>query len=390
VSDAVVSAASRRSDRGGDLELVRLPVGRSIAQAMREVAADGAVEFVEPNWLYSHHAASNDTHYSNGSLWGMYGDLTSPANPYGSQAGDAWANNHTCNADVYIGVIDEGMMVTHEDLAPNVWVNTLDPVNGIDDDGNGFVDDVNGWDFVNDDSSVFDGVSDDHGTHVSGTIAGAGGNGKGVTGVCWSVKLISAKFLGARGGTTANAIRALNYLVDLKRHQGLKLVATSNSWGGGGFSQGLLDAINASGADDTNMLFIVAAGNSGANIDTSPSYPASYATDNMISVAAIASDGTLASFSNYGAQTVDIGAPGVGIISTLPGRSKGKNVSSYGSYNGTSMATPHVSGAAALYASTFPGSTAVQIKAAILSKAAATPSLTGKVRTGGRLNVSEF
>ena len=384
----VVARASRRPDPKGDLELVHYPLGLAIAQAMGAVSVDDAVEFAEPNWVYTRGAVSNDTFFTSGQLWGMYGDLSSPSNAFGSQAAEAWARGNICNANVYVGVIDEGMMTTHEDLAPNVWTNPFDPPDGIDNDGNGLVDDVNGWDFVNGDNSVFDGTSDDHGTHVSGTIAGAGGNGRGVAGMCWSAKLISAKFLGKRGGTTADAVKAVNYITDLKLRHALNIVATNNSWGGGGFSQALKDAIDASGTAE--ILFIAAAGNATNNNDATPSYPASYASANIIAVAAITITGGLASFSNFGATSVHIGAPGSGIFSTLPKAVKGVITSSYGSFSGTSMATPHVTGAAALYAASHPGSSAQQIKSAILASAIPTASLTGKVSTGGRLDVSGF
>jgi serine protease len=388
-SEEVVAPAGRRPDAEGDLELARYPMGLSIAQAVRELGADPAVEFAEPNWVYTRDVDSNDPYFTGGQLWGMYGDASSPANAFGSQAAEAWAGGNTCTANtVYVGVIDEGLMTTHEDLAANVWTNPFDPVDGIDNDGNGIVDDVNGWDFVNGDNSVFDGTSDDHGTHVSGTIAGAGGNGTGVAGVCWNAKLISAKFLGRRGGTTANAVKSVNYLTDLKLRHGLNIVATNNSWGGGGFSQALKDAIDASGA--AQIVFVAAAGNDGSNNDATPSYPASYASGNIIAVAAISSTGALASWSNYGATKVHIGAPGVGIYSTLPKSVKGQLTSAYGSYSGTSMATPHVTGAAALYASSHPGATAQQIRDAILSAAVPTASLAGKVSTGGRLDASGF
>lgn len=386
--EEVVAAAGRRPDAKGDLERVHYPLGLPISQAIREIEADSAVEFAEPNWVYTHSIITNDPYVDGGQLWGMYGDGTVPTNQYGSQAAEAWTAGNTCSSNVYVGVIDEGIMFTHEDLAGNVWTNPVDAANGFDDDGNGYADDVHGWDFANNDNTIFDGTTDDHGTHVSGTITAAGNNGIGVAGVCWNAKLISAKFLGRQGGTTANAVKAVNYITDLKTHHGLKIVATNNSWGGGGFSQSLKDAIDAAGV--ANILFVAAAGNAGANIDTTPSYPASYTSSNLISVAAIDKNGALASWSNYGVNSVDIGAPGVGIISTLPKAVKGKITSSYGSYSGTSMATPHVTGAAALYASTWPDATAAQIKAAILGAAVPTTSLVGKTVTGRRLNVSGF
>jgi subtilisin family serine protease len=385
----------QRSDGKGDLHLVRLPFGLSVAAAMRGLQNEQTVEFAEPNWIYRHQAVSNDIYYTNGSLWGMYGNASSPANAFGSQAAEAWAAGHTDCKSVYVGLIDEGYMYTHEDLAANAGTNPGEIAgNGVDDDGNGYVDDVYGWDFAGNDNTVFDGVNDDHGTHVAGTIgAVGGGNGKGVAGVCWSVKLISAKFLGTNGGTTANAIKAVDYLTDLKTRNGIRLVATNNSWGGGGFSQALKEAIDRAGAAD--ILFVAAAGNGGRdgvgdNNDKSPSYPASYASPNIIAVAAITSTGAKSGFSNYGATSVDLGAPGSGIWSTVPKKSKGAVVSGYASYSGTSMATPHVTGAAALYAASRSNATVAQIKDAILSSTVFTPSLSGITVTGGRLNVSGF
>lgn len=380
-----------RGDRDlgrGELELMRIPPGLGVAAAMRELANDAAVEFSEPNWIHQHFATSNDPYYTNGSLWGMYGDATSPANQYGSQAGEAWATGNTGSSSVYVGIIDEGVMFSHSDLGANMWVNPFDPVDGVDNNGNGYIDDVRGWDFDGNNNSTYDGTQDDHGTHVAGTIGARGGNGIGVAGVTWNVTMITAKFLGRRGGTTANAIKAVNYMTDLKQRHGLNLVATNNSWGGGGFSQSLKNAIDA--GCNANILFVAAAGNGGLdgvgdNNDVSPSYPASYTSDCIIAVAAITSSGAKSSFSNYGATSVDIGAPGSGIVSTLPAKSG----STYGSYSGTSMATPHVTGAAALYAATHSES-ASQIKSAILSSAVPTPSLAGKVVSGGRLNVSGF
>lgn len=261
--------------------------------------------------------------------------------------------------------------------------------NGVDDDNNGYVDDVYGWDFDGNNNSVFDGAGDDHGPHVSGTIGGVGGNGVGVAGVCWNVKIINAKFLGSRGGTTANAVKAVDYLTDLKTRHNINLVATNNSWGDGGFSQALQDAIER--ANQAEILFVAAAGNDAFNCDSASScYPAEYPNANIISVASITNTGALSSFSSYGSTTVDICAPGSATTSTIPKSSKGKVVESYASYSGTSMATLHVTGAAALYAATHPGSTAAQIKAAIMASATPTASCNGKVLSNGRLNVGGF
>lgn len=374
----------------GEISLMRLPAGSNLADAVRVLSANPNVEYAEPNWTYQHTAVSNDTYYTNGSLWGMYGDATSPANQYGSQAGEAWAAGHTDCSGVYVGVIDEGIYYTHPDLAANIWTNPYDPADGVDNDGNGYVDDVRGWDFDGNSNNINSGgANDDHGTHVSGTIAGVGGNGQGVAGVCWSgVKLISGRFLGRRGGTTANAIKAVDYFTDLKTRHGMNIVATNNSWGGGGFSQALQDAIERANA--AGILFVAAAGNSGANNDTTASYPSNYPNANIIAVAALASNGTLASYSQYGATTVDICAPGSAVNSTVPKASKGAITPAYASYSGTSMATPHVTGGVALYASSHPGASAANIKSAILGAAVPTASCNGKVVTNGRLNVSGF
>jgi len=378
---------TKMMERTGDKEgflVVNIP-GQAL-EAMARVKGLPEIEYAEPNYIYTHCATSNDPYYTNGLLWGMYGD-TSPlkTNAFGSQAAEAWArtlNPNTGSSDVWIGIIDEGYMYTHEDLAANAGKNPGEIAgNSKDDDGNGYVDDVYGWDFAGGNNTVYDGAADDHGTHVAGTIGAKGGNGIGVAGVCWNVKLLNAKFLGTSGGTTTNAIKAVDYFTDLKTRHGLNLVATNNSWGGGSYSTDLFKAIDR--AQKAGILFIAAAGNEKRNNDRKPSYPASYNLANIISVASITSTGTLSSFSNYGLVSVDLGAPGSAIYSTLPGNT-------YGSYSGTSMATPHVTGAAALYASTHSGATAAQIKTAILGSVVLTSSLNGKCVTGGRLNVSGF
>ena len=310
---------------------------------------------------------------------------------FGSQAETAWANGNTGSASVAVGVIDEGIQFTHPDLAGQIWTNPFDPADGIDNDGNGYIDDIHGWDFDGNNNTIYDGgtrgSADDHGTHVSGTI-GAKSNTTGVVGMNWNITIISCKFLGRRGGNTVNSIKAVDYLTDLKQRHGINITASNNSWGGGGFSQALADAISR--ANTQNILFIAAAGNGGSdgvgdNNDATASYPSNYDSPNVIAVAAITSTGSLSSFSNFGATTVDLGAPGQGIWSTTA-------FNIYESYSGTSMATPHVTGAAALYKAKYPGATAAQIKDAILSAAQSTPtaSLAGKTLTGGRLNVSGF
>ncbi|CAN5361421.1 hypothetical protein BH20ACT5_BH20ACT5_06570 [soil metagenome] len=374
-----------RADRA-EVELLRVPSAARDA-VIATLNDHPAVTAAEPNWIYTKQATSTDPFFTDGRLWGMYGDRSSPANQFGSQAAEAWANDVTGSANVYVGVIDEGIQFSHPDLSGQVWTNPHDPVDGIDNDGNGFVDDANGWDFFNDDRTVYDGTQDDHGTHVAGTI-GAKANTIGPVGVNWNITMISTKFLGPSGGFTSDAVLALDYLKDLKTRHGLNIVATNNSWGGGGFSQALLDAIGRNAT--AGILFVAAAGNGGYNNDTFPSYPASYNTtsiagyDSVIAVAAIDKFGALAGFSQFGQTSVDLGAPGVDVWSTVPNNA-------YASYNGTSMATPHVTGGLALISSAFPTLPANKLKTALLRYGVTpTASLNGKTVTGGRLDLSRL
>lgn len=348
----------------------------SVTQMMNYLATQSNVQYVEANYLY--HASAtipNDTNFSN--LWGM----NNTGQVIGGQTGivdadidapEAWDLSKGSGTFV-IAVIDTGVDFTHSDLAANIWSNPGEIAgDGIDNDGNGFIDDTRGWDFVNNDNSPLD--DNNHGTHCAGTIGGIGNNGAGVAGVNWKVKIMPLKFLAASGsGSTANALKCLNYAVA----NGAKI--SSNSWGGGGFSQSFLDALQSAAATKGH-LFIAAAGNSGQDNDAFPAYPSGYDSPNVMAVAATDNRDALAGFSQYGATTVDLGAPGVNIYSTKPGNT-------YQYLSGTSMATPAVAGAAALVWDFYPTFTYTDIMRRIYATVDKIPSLTGKVATGGRLNV---
>ena len=343
--------------------------GMSVEQAIAKLEHNPHVEYVEPNYEIHVDVVPNDPRFPD--LYGM----RNTGQTGGTAGADikatlAW-DQFTGDPNIKIGVIDTGVDYNHPDLAANVWTNPGEiPGNSVDDDGNGYVDDVHGYDVVNNDGDPFD--DNGHGSHCSGTIAGVGNNNVGVVGVNWQAKIVGIKFLSAGGsGSTAGAIAGVNYAITV----GVRL--TSNSWGGGAFSQALLDAINAAGA--AGQLFIAAAGNSSANTDASPHYPSSYDSPYIVAVAATDDDDNLASFSNFGATTVDLAAPGVAIVSTTPGNT-------YQSFSGTSMATPHVAGVAALAMGRFGNVPALQIKNLLLSAADPKPQLAGKCLTGARLN----
>lgn len=286
-----------------------------------------------PNYELKASDVSVNDPYS-GNLWGINNDT-------GISARRAW-DVTTGSSDVVVAIIDTGIDYNHPDLAANVWVNPGETAgNGIDDDDNGFIDDVHGVNTVLGVANRGDPMDDnEHGTHVAGTIGAVGNNGEGVTGVNHRVKLMGLKFMDAGGGgRLSDAIAAIDYMVSMKVNHGVNIRVSNNSWGGGGFSPALHAAIDRARA--AGIAFMAAAGNSRQDTDLFPSYPSSYEVANVVSVAAIDTNQSLASFSNFGAESVDIAAPGVGIFSTLPnGR--------YGYLSGTSMATPHVAGALAL------------------------------------------
>lgn len=375
---------------GGELYQFKLPLGMTVEEGIKQLSTRPGVSYVEPNYKIhvddpktsadASMVASLEKKVSEGTpndldprLWGIRNDGQN-----GGTAGvdvgavPAWATTTGSpnGQGPLICVIDTGLDYTHPDLAANVWTNPNEIAgDGVDNDGNGVVDDVHG---ANLNAKTGDPMDDnDHGTHCAGTIGAVGNNGNGIVGVNWNATIASAKFLDANGsGSYADAIDAVLYATAIGAR------VTSNSWGGGGFSQALYDAFKASPA-----LHICAAGNNSADSDVSPSYPGGFDLDNVVSVAAIDRNGNLADFSNYGATSVDLAAPGVDIYSAKPG-------GTYQSLSGTSMATPHVTGVAGLVLSQFPNLTNDQLKARLLNSVVKEDELEGKVLTGGRVNAA--
>ncbi|MDT3673906.1 S8 family serine peptidase [Microcystis wesenbergii] len=358
-------------------EIWKLSGSLSVEKILAQYRSNPIFEYVEPDYIVTKGTISAQATFPNdpsfNQLWGLHNTGQSGGTADADiDAPEAW-DIQTGDPNLVIGVIDTGVDYNHQDLVGNIWTNPGEIANdGIDNDGNGYIDDIRGWDFAYNDNNPSD--VDGHGTHVSGTIAGKGNNGVGVTGVAWNAKIMPLKFLDDTGsGSTSNAIKAINYATA----KGVKL--TNNSWGGGGYSQALYDAINAAG--QAGALFIAAAGNDAKNTDTSPSYPASYNLANIISVASTTRTDALSSFSNYGLTSVDLGAPGSEIYSTTPNNT-------YATYSGTSMASPHVAGAAALLWSQNPTWTAQQVKNTLMNTGDSIAALAGKTVSGKRLNIN--
>jgi Tol biopolymer transport system component/subtilisin family serine protease len=353
------------------------------SNAIEALRARPDVVYAEPNFIRRATATPNDPRY--GEMWGL--NNTGQPSTFGGNPGSAgndiraeqaW-NITTGNRSVVVGVIDTGIDINHEDLHDNIWTNPGEVAgNGIDDDGNGFVDDIHGWDFAHNDATVFDyteptfppsasytGDLDDHGTHVAGTIGAAGNNATGVVGVNWQVSLMSLKFLTEDGtGSSADLLNAFAYAKAMRQlwessggTKGANIRVLNNSYGGDNFSQAELDAIRA--LSDAGILFVVAAGNEGTFNDLFPVYPSNYISPNLISVAASGGGGARAFFSNWGEATVNVTAPGEFILSTTP-----KNT--YKFANGTSMAAPHVSGSAALVCALSPSITMQKLRSVMM------------------------
>lgn len=429
-------------DNGAQLLRVQLSGSIGIDKAISMLSRQPGVKFAEANFIVGTQATSNDSQYTSGGLWGMRGDIS--GNKFGSAADEAWGAGYTGSSKTVVGVVDSGIDYRHPDLYLNIWLNqgeiptalrgvlvdtdsdgliTFRDLNhsanqsyvkdvngnryidagdllndirwedGIDTDANTYRDDLIGWDFVSNDNDPLD--DNRHGTHVAGTIGGVGGNGVGVAGVNWSTQMMALKFLAADGsGYTSNALKAVDYFTNLSKQApaASDFVGTNNSWGGGGFSQAMLDAITRTGA--AGNLFVAAAGNGGSdgvgdNNDTLASFPSNYSTkgtlgwDAVVAVASLTSSGGLSSFSNYGNTTVDLAAPGSSIMSTLPN-------GGYGALSGTSMATPHVMGALALIASVLPNATPQQCLDLLRQCLTYDGNLAGQLAWDGRLDLGKL
>jgi subtilisin family serine protease len=357
------------------LELVRLEAGDSVTAAKARFEREDGVLYAEPNLYRRAARAPNDPYFDR--LWGLHNTGQSVAGTSGTadadiDAPEAWEVT-VGSAGVSVAIVDSGVDLIHPDLAPNVWTNPDESgagreSNGLDDDQNGYVDDFRGWDWVEADKEPSD--ANGHGTHVAGTVGARGDNGVGVTGVSWIGGLMALRVLDEDGGgTVADLIQAYGYAA----REGARVV--NASLGSLGFSQAEHDTIK--GFPD--VLFVAAAGNTGTNNDLAPEYPCSYSLDNVLCVAASDQQDGMATFSNYGSTSVDLAAPGRRIFSAWPGASLAYS-------NGTSMATPHVAGVAALVLAHNPAASLATVRGAILGGVDLKPAFLGKTVTGGRLN----
>ncbi|HEY5667225.1 MAG TPA: S8 family peptidase [Gammaproteobacteria bacterium] len=374
VRGALLPLSSQSIELVPGLELVQTPL--SVAQAVAVLTNNPNIFYIEPDYILQPQAMPND--YYLGLEWGLHNTGQDIRNVLGLPDADidmpeAWDLVPPSAGTVVVAVIDSGTQLDHEDLHANIWVNPDEIAgNGIDDDNNGYVDDINGWDFFSNDNDPSD--ESGHGTHTAGTIGALTNNGIGIAGVCGdNCKIMPLRFLGPQGGSTSAAILALQYAVA----ENVKV--SNNSWGGGLYSQSLVDAIQQ--AAGIGHIFVASAGNDAFNTDASPKYPSSYDNWNIISVAATTNQDLLASFSNFGATTVDIGAPGFNVASTYMGNQ-------YYWMSGTSMAAPHVAGVVALLQASEPGLSAQQVINRIYDSARPMAALDGITTTGGMLNAA--
>ncbi len=354
VSEADSTIDQRLPDKSA---VVSVETGQSTAQAVQEIQAQDGVAYAEPNYLVHRQAWTNDPFLTNGTLWGLF-KVKAPT---------AW--NAARGDGAIVAVLDSGIALDHPDLVNNIWQNPSELDDGVDNDGNGFADDIYGADWVHGDGMPDD--EDGHGTHVAGTIAADADDGNPAVGVAPGARVMPLKFLDGQGsGNVGDAIAAIDYAVA----NGADVI--NASWGGPDYSTALEDAIRRAG--DAGVIVATAAGNDASDNDSTPTYPSSMSLPNLISVAATDSEGKPASFSNYGRYSVDLAAPGVDIYSTVGG--------SYEAWSGTSMATPFVAGVAALLRSAEPGISASAAVDAIRQGVRPLRTLDGVVLTGGQVD----
>ncbi len=364
-----------------DLQLVRLRKGVTVAQAVEFYTKSGLVEFAEPDYIISIGNTPNDPKFTDGTLWGLHNTGQNGGTADADiDAPEAW-NKRTDASTVIVAVIDSGARYTHEDLAANMWTNPGEiPGNNIDDDGNGIKDDVHGAKYLGNQINGDPNDDNGHGSHVAGIVGAVGNNGKGVVGVCWNVRIMALKFLNNAGnGNNSDAIKCIDYAIAKGAH------IISASWGGGAFSSSVSAAITR--ARNAGILFVAAAGNGGSdnigdNNDAAPFYPSSYTHDNILAVASTDRNDLRSTFSNFGTNSVDIGAPGSSVYSCVH-----NSDTSYGTKSGTSMAAPCVAGAAALIKAHLPQLDYLQLKERLLATVDPIGSLTGITVSGGRLNL---
>ncbi len=303
---------TKKNFKNFSIQLVILPKTQSVQNTIAFMKEDDNIEYIEPNYLWKISEIPNEALFD--SMWGLR-NIGQNGGTYDADidADDAW-NFTKGDTTVVVGIIDTGVDYTHEDLINNMWRNQGEiPGNNIDDDANGVIDDIYGFNAVNGSGDPID--DNDHGTHIAGTIGAEGNNGIGVVGVNWKAKIMALKFLRADGmGGTSDALECIDYILTMK-NRGVNIKVTSNSWGSGPYSSALYDAITA--LKNNDILFAAAAGNSSKNNDIYPTYPANYLLDNIIAVTATDNNDELASFSSYGKTSVDVGAPGVNILSTV-------------------------------------------------------------------------
>ncbi len=372
---ALRSAGGQTSEKLGNTEWhkIKLTPGVMVDAAIMELSRSGEIAAVQPNFYYRLLATPNDTQFTNSGLYGLT-KISALA---------AW-DLSTGSSAVVVADIDTGLRYTHEDIVSNAWINPGEIAgNGVDDDANGFIDDIYGADFYYNDSNPAD--EHGHGTHTAGTIGAVGNNLLGVVGVNWSVKIMAIKIYDndGLGTTSAMLVNAYSY-VKLMKDRGINIRVTNNSYGGCdeacGYDQATKDGIDALG--NAGILNVFAAGNDNSNNDAVPSYPVSYTSPSILGVASSTNTDTRSGFSNYGLQTVDLAAPGSVIYSTT-----WTTNSSYGNMSGTSMATPHVAGAAALLSAYNPSLSVPSLKATLMNNVDVLAAWSTFVKTGGRLNV---